>query len=77
MQLEPIFQHFCGMSPAPILHLRMVVLYPPPPPQFVYGPVNDSAVGIWLITLELILTEEPILAYHALRPKLTVDKIRL
>ena len=70
MQLEPIFQHFCGMPPAPILHLRMVVLCTPPPPlsYFVYGPVNDSAVGIWLITLELILTEEPNLAYHALRP---------
>ena len=31
MQLEPIFQHFCGMPPAPILHLRMVFLYSPPP----------------------------------------------
>ena len=30
IQLEPIFQHFCGMPPAPILHLRMVVPYPPP-----------------------------------------------
>ena len=39
--------------------------------------VNDSAAGIWLITPELILTEEPTLAYHALRPRLTVDKISL
>ena len=39
--------------------------------------VNDSAAGIWLITPELRLTEEPTLAYHALRPRLTVDTIRL
>ena len=28
---------------------------PPPLSQFVYGLVNDSAIGIWLITLELFL----------------------
>ena len=54
--IEPIFSNLCGMPPSPILHLGMVVLYPPPLSYFVYGPVNDSAIGIWLITLELILT---------------------
>ena len=79
MQLEPIFQHFCGMCPSPHITFKDGRSVPPPPlSYFVYGPVNDSAIGIWLIiTLELILTEEPILVYHALRPMLTVDKIRL
>ena len=70
--IEPIFSTFMRDAPSPHITFRDGRSVPPPPPPlswFVYGPVNDSAIGIWLITLELILTEEPILTY--------LDKIRL
>ena len=64
------FSTFMRDAPSPHITFRDGRSVPPPPlSEFVYGPVNDSAIGIWLITLELILTQEPILAY--------LDKIRL
>ena len=63
-------------APSPPITLKDGRSVPSPPLSwFVYGPVNDSSVDIWQITLEWMLTEEPILVYHALRSRLTVDKI--
>ena len=67
--IEPIFSTFMRDVPSPHITFRDGRSVPPTLSWFAYGPVNDSAIGIWLITLELILTEEPILTY--------LDKIRL